>query len=445
MNRILGILAIVLILASCNKEEERVFEKTADERVAVAVDSLRQQLVSAPNGWVVKYRPVRESGAFNILLTFDEESNVNIRTDFGDNDGAFYNQTITYRIDNSLGLELILESYSFFSYLFEQDRATYGGEFEFNFVNNTNDALVFSSKSDVTSPTLLIFQPASAGSENLLGTQLVKNLNTLSDNLPSALSVYKLSYADKDLAFYLSLDNFQRTINFTYAAPKDGLANGRLLNFSTPYAIQGDSMIFDNPLEGSFLGNPITIPGIKFNTLTDGVINLCGQPKAAKQYDVSVRGTQASLESTLLDPAAMVPKGDFHLYFGGVSQGDVSLNGISAAEQLKADIPGIQSTILVNRSDSIMEIGFTARDENGNDVVETRRFMPTFVDNQLQLTFAESYISYGDAVSPEREAAFDVYLDLLTQNGATYVLGNGEALYELYNPCSGWSYLFFGN
>lgn len=444
MNRILLLLAVIVTLSAC-EQEERVFERSADERVAEAIDSLQEKLVSAPNGWIVSYRPVGESGAFNMLLTFDEENKVNIRTDYGVNDGEFYDQTITYRIDNSLGLELIFESYSFFSFLFEQNAATYGGEFEFNYVNETNGALIFNSKSDVASPTILVLQPAGENSENRLGIQLAKNLSILSDNLPTTTSVYRLSYTDKDLVFYLSFNDFQRTISFSYVAPKNGVENGRPLDFSTPYTIQGDSMIFDNPLEGNFLGNVLTVSGIRFNTLTDGTFDLCGQQKAVKQYTVSLGSAQASLESTLFDPAAIAPKNDFHVYIGFVPGGDISLNGTSAAEQLSVDIPGIQAMVLVNRSDSVMEIGFIAQDEDGTTITETRRFKPIYTGNQLQFDFAEGYISYGDKISPEREAAFNTYLDALTQNGTTYILKNGETSYELYNPCSGWSYVFFEN
>ena len=80
-------------------------------------------------------------------MDFNEDNTVHIRSDLGSNDGQFFEQTVTYRIDSSLGLELIIETYSFFSFLFEQADATFLAEYEFNFVNKTPDeALVLIAK-----------------------------------------------------------------------------------------------------------------------------------------------------------------------------------------------------------------------------------------------------------------------------------------------------------
>ena len=118
---------VIVILTSCKDDEVAMFEKTADERVAEAIATLKQDLVAPANGWRLRYRPEAESGSFYVLLDFNEDNTVHIKSDLGSNDGQFFEQTVTYRIDNSLGLELIIETYSFFSFLFEQDDATFLG------------------------------------------------------------------------------------------------------------------------------------------------------------------------------------------------------------------------------------------------------------------------------------------------------------------------------
>ena len=154
---------VIVILTSCKDDEVAIFDKTPDERVSEAIATLKQDLTAPANGWKLRYRPESESGSFYVLLDFNEDNTVHIKTDLGNNDGQFFEQTVTYRIDSSLGLELIIETYSFFSFLFEQDNATFLAEYEFNFINKTPDeALVFNSKTDPDTPTVLLFEQASA-------------------------------------------------------------------------------------------------------------------------------------------------------------------------------------------------------------------------------------------------------------------------------------------
>ena len=202
-------------MTSCKDDEIAVFEKTADERVAEAIATLKQDLVSPANGWRLKYRPEDESGSFYVLLNFNEDNTVHIKSDLGSNDGQFFEQTVTYRIDSSLGLELIIETYSFFSFLFEQDDATFLAEYEFNFINKTPDeALVFNSKTDPGTPTILLFEQASADDVALLGTQLSTNLNIMSEDLNMIASSLKLTYQNRDLSLFLVLDTFQANSNY---------------------------------------------------------------------------------------------------------------------------------------------------------------------------------------------------------------------------------------
>src|SRR5688500_1023533 len=191
---------VIVILASCKDDEIALFEKTADERVSEAIATLKQDLVAPANGWRMKYRPEEESGSFYVLMDFNEDNTVNIRSDLGSNDGQFFEQTVTYRIDSSLGLELIIETYSFFSFLFEQADATFLAEYEFNFVNKTPDnALVFNSKTDPGTPTILLFEPAAANDIDLLGQNLSANLNIIGDDFQKASSSLRIVYQNKDL------------------------------------------------------------------------------------------------------------------------------------------------------------------------------------------------------------------------------------------------------
>ncbi len=442
--RLLPILVMVMLYVSC-QEDNSVFEKSADQRVAEAIDSLKSKLIAPPNGWVLQYRPEQASGSFIVLLKFDEDNNVNIRTDFGVNDGEFYDQTITYRIDNSLGLELILENYSFFSYLFEQEDATYLAEYEFNYVNETNGALIFRSKTDYSSPTTLVFQPAAENDENMLGITLASNLNTLADNLDKVTSVFKLSYTNKDLAFYISFDEFRRTINFNYAGPASGLGNGQSLNFSTGYLIQGDSMIFNTPFSGNILGQQVSISSIQLNELTNSSLDACGEPIVINSIKGMIPSSNdaVALETTLFDPTGADFQEASNFFYSPVQL--IFNNGTSAGEQIEQDITGALDMQLYyddNLEDPFLALGFRIQNDNATNTWALRDFSPVIVGNQIQFEFAPNYTLYGDTTVTVDEEKMNIYLNTLTEGGSTYIFKFSETIFEFYNPCNGWSFVF---
>ena len=442
-------LALLLLVAACRgSEEELIFDKTADERVAEAIGNLKAQLVAPANGWVTRYQPNGESGAFTVLLNFGEDDNVRIRTDFGINEGEFYDQTVPYRIDNSLGLELIFETYSVFSFFFEVDRATYGGEFEFNYANETPDgALVFSSKNELSPPlTIMVLEPAPENAESLLGRQLSRDLATLSAGLGTISPVYRLAFANRDLSLYLSLDDFTRRISFTYATRSSG-AGGQALTFSTGYTAQGNTLVLDEPLTGNFLGNDITITAINLLALTDAPgIEACGRTFNIQQYEGTLveSGEPVALLPTLFDPAGGNFSEDFFLLRGAL--GAIYNNGVPVGEQVVAnEIPGalqLQLYYIDRPEDPFINIGFLIVNESGTATFALRDFTPTITDNRITFDFAPDYTLYNDTTATVDTAAMNVYLDRLSEGGETYILRSGTNQYEFFNACNGWSFVF---
>src|SRR5690606_30616230 len=128
------VLFTAIILASCGDDDE-LFDTPADARAAEAIAQLRQELTAPENGWLIEYRPEQSSGMYYVLLRFRDNGQVIVQSDLGTENGRYFRDTITWRVDSSLGLELIFENYSIFSYLFEQEQATFGAEYEFNYVN----------------------------------------------------------------------------------------------------------------------------------------------------------------------------------------------------------------------------------------------------------------------------------------------------------------------
>jgi hypothetical protein len=444
MKKAIYTIALIVALVSCEEDETLIFEKTADERAAEAIANLKQELIAPTNGWRIRYTPQEGAGSYHVLLDFEEDNKVTIQSDLGADDGAYFEQTISYRIDNSLGLELILENYSFFSFLFELDQATFGAEYEFNFVNKTPDnALVFRSKSDVSTPDVIVFEEADAGDKSLLGTAVSLNLNTLSEDFDKFTSSVRMIYQNKDLALYISLDALRRTFTVTSASLKSDTQSVQSINFSTPYLLQGNSIIFETPLERTILGNPISISSIQLNTFGETTLSLCAEPMILHNYTgVASANDPVLLETSLID----VTGGSFtvsNFYFTPLVY--IFNNGESMGDQIPMDIAGAVEMhmyygLKLQDGSLLYGIGFVIQNPDGTVTFALREFTPEVNGNNIKFNFAADISIFGEPTTANVENV-NIYLDALTQGDNTYIFKLNQGIYEFYNPCSGWSFV----
>jgi hypothetical protein len=438
---------VIVILTSCKDDEVAIFEKTADERTAEAVANLKQDLVAPANGWRIKYRPEDESGSFYVLMDFNEDNTVHIRSDLGSNDGQFFEQTVTYRIDSSLGLELIIETYSFFSFLFEQDDATFLAEYEFNFVNKTPDeALVFNSKTDPGTATILLFEQAAANDSELLGTQLSTDLNIMAEDLKMIASSLKLTYQNRDLSLFIVLDNVRRIMSINSGARNTNPLVTQALNFSSPYILKGDSIVLDDRFSGTVLNNNISIKSIKLATLDEETLTACADPITVHSLvGATSANDQVKLETTLRDPsgASFAQASDF--FASGLN--DIYNNGEDASLQIQQDITGALSMQLyynydIGAATPFYGIGFFIQNLNGTTTFALRQFTPTLVANRLFFDFAPDISVFGEQNTDANIDNVNIYLDAMTEGDNTYIFKVTNGTYEFFNPCTGWSFVF---
>lgn len=448
MNKRIYIIVIILgFLFSCNDDDINKFEKSADERTAEAISSLKADLVAPANGWLLRYTPASGSGTFNVLLTFKEDNTVTIRSDLGTNEGEYFDQTITYRIDNSLGLELVLESYSIFSYLFELDQASFGAEFEFNFVNKTPDnALVFVSKSDVADQTRLVFEEASPGDVNLLGRKIGIDLTRFTDDLPVFSSSLKLTYANRDLILYLSLDEQRRVITIHSASLKSNPERIQLLDFSQGYTLQGNAIIFKEPLRGNVLGVNLNFDRITFSTLGDATLEACAKSFAINTYAGTTSSNDVVIMETSIINAGGGAFGELsNFYFSPIVY--TFKNGISVGDSVANDIKGAQEMHLyynaqLRDGSRLYGIGYAIVNENGSVTFALKEFTPVHQNNNIIFNFKEGIRLLGSEETTADLDNINKYLNKLTQGDNTYVLKYSDSIYEFYNPCSEWSFVF---
>lgn len=446
MKKAIYTIAILFMLLSCREDDVNLFDKTADERAAEAISNLKQELISPPNGWKVKYTPQDGSGSYYVLMRFSENNKVVIETDLGADNGKYFEDTVAYRIDNSLGLELIIENYSFFSFLFEQDQATFGAEYEFNYVNKTPDnALVFNSKSDISTASIIVFEPASAEDLNLLGTDLAGNLNIMAQDLDKFTSSLKLTYLNRDLALYISMDELRRTLTVTSASLQSNTSNIQSIGFTTPYIIKGDSIVFDEPLQGAILGSAVAIKSLQLNSITEGTVSICAEPLTLHSYSgVTSSNEPVVLETTLLDinGKSFAQTSDF--YFSPLIY--IFNNGVSVGSQITDDVAGALEMHMyygydIGGDTLLYGIGFVIQNLDGTVTFALREFTPVLNDNNLVFNFKPTITLFGNPETDANIENINIYLNALSEGDKTFVFQLNDNVYEFYNPCTGWSFV----
>jgi hypothetical protein len=447
MKKLLLLSSSILLLFSCQENDINLFSKTADERVAQAIASLKEYLIEPSNGWRVQYRPEPTSGSFYVLLDFNADNTVTIKTDLGANDGEFFEQTITYRIDNSLGLEVIFESYSFFSYLFEQDQATFGAEYEFSFVTKTpEDNLIFTSKTDLSTPTTLLFERAGVNDISLLGKTVSSNLTVMSDDIKRFSSSLTLTYTNKDLILYLSLNESTRTLSLNSASKKTDTQVIQALDFDTPYTLKGDSIVFDTRFSRSLFGSNTVIKSIKLGVFTDASINICADPISIHAYEGATSANdEVQLKTAIVEANGkrFAERSDF--YFCPLSF--IFNNGEPVANDIATDIPDavemhLYYNLPLNDGTDLYGIGFVLRNDDGSTTFALREFTPVLNDNKLVFNFTPGFRLFGNENPDADLTPINTYLGALTEGDKTFVFEFSNNIYEFYNPCNGWSFVF---
>ncbi len=443
-------------MVSC-EEDDMGRLPSVEERIDEAVTNLRSELTTPANGWKMEYKPTEESGVFYIIMEFDEEGEVTIKSDVADNNGEFFDHTIPYRIDNALGLELILETYGVFHYLFEQDGATFGAEFEFIYRGKEGDNLVFESASDLSDiKTRITMVPAAETDNELFARQLSENLNYFATISPQALQPtnprQRLIMENAGIALYWSLDPAKRIIHTFVAGSGTGFEdagfNPSLVDRMTGYQLQGNRLIFLDPLEFIIQNRRYTINAIAFEEFTLSGPSLCEtEGDASPEYRGRIQGLgQVTMTASLFDLAGtqFQPIAEFPYSVNSFFIFDETGTSLSEEGQIIAEMLPEASGFLFYygfESDSIPanSVGFIIEDENGEASIITREFQETTtVGNRVEINFTGSFFHSGDP-DETLEGKVTEITDLLFEGGKVYAFDfpvEDLTVFRLFNPCS---------
>ena len=450
MNRSLAIyIAFVLALVGCTGDDSPSLPPF-EERVSTAITNLRSDLMAPSLGWRLEYKPTPESGVFFMILEFGEKE-VRIQSDVVANDGFFYDQTIPYRLDNALGLELIMETYCVFSYLFEQNQATFGAEFEFVFQEKNGENLIFESKTDIVNPTVLVFEPASSGDQDAFSREIAENLAAFNTVSPQALvpvsPKQQIIMDDRGLSVFWSLDPNTRNITSQFAGEgttiDEILVNGGiLLNHSSGYALLDGFLVLQNPLLFSLGGQNVTLERIALEDFDMNAPNLCPtEPNNGPRYSGQSPGNgDVTMLATLLSTDGQGFQGNVYtvnVFFVFDGEG----NSLSEDGVIGENFPDASGFIflygvqLTNPDIPIYSVGLIL--ENGD--IYVREFEPTVTEiNRVTINLLNNFYHSGTPAPGDQQGLTEV-TDEIFSGSEVFAFdfpATGVTVWRLFNPCN---------
>lgn len=269
MKKILIYAMVLLSFCSCQDDNvDDIFDKSPDARVLEKISELGVALTTPENGWITYYAANNKMGKWIVLLKFETDGTVKIKTEpvdvayAGDdyrNPEAFDN-TVTYGIHHSQGMDLVFESECIFSRWnkFQYNGVSYRNDLEFQFTLDTisTEEIIFRSKTD-------------AGPDDLITRLVLKKAKAEDWNISSITRVNeKIPFFDvKNGNFMRLAENGQlleytvkitpnRVLAFTFAGP-DGMKH----EVVQPFVVGRTGIELLNPIQ---VGNR-TLSGFKID------------------------------------------------------------------------------------------------------------------------------------------------------------------------------------
>lgn len=263
---IIGLIAITaLTFTSCKKDDTRVFDQSADERLTQRLEQYQQALLSAADGWNAVYSPAA-GGTYNFYFRFNAENRVFMYSDF-DTATAKNEKESSYRLKGLQQPALIFDTYSYIHLLADPDGSINGGEdgqglladFEFAIDSVFADSITLTGRVNRTKLTL---QKATAQDRaawddgDWAGALLFTNISLI-QNYFKTLTLNGVKYE-------VRLDPVTKTVTFLW------LSGGTLQQHTTTYSFESGGVVLDEPM----VNGSQTISGFTDISWNDGAMTL---------------------------------------------------------------------------------------------------------------------------------------------------------------------------
>ncbi|MCQ2325490.1 MAG: DUF4302 domain-containing protein [Paludibacteraceae bacterium] len=163
------LLVAIVSFASCNRMEKDIFDKPANQRVDIYMDSIANVLTSSPNGWEMMYFPNTSLPGFNILVKFDKGDifSAAAKNETTTGNAYQYASGSLWRMLNNQGPCISFDTYNEVLHAFAEPTLPgfikgvgMQGDYEFVVLNVSPDELLIKSKKRSTYNLLRRLDPA---------------------------------------------------------------------------------------------------------------------------------------------------------------------------------------------------------------------------------------------------------------------------------------------
>ena len=445
---------------ACEQEDPHL--PSVEERTSMAIEELRDLLTEPANGWRIDYHPIPESGTYFMVLNFDGDGTVNIRSDVSANGGEFYDHTIPYRIDAALGIELIFETYGVFHYLFELQQASFGAEFEFIFKEEDGDNLVFESKSDLSDRTEVTFQPASTADLTAFSEDLAENLEAFAGQSPRLFGgvppSQQLYFSGPDISVFWAIDLVTRTLN-VHAGGQGSTLDEIITNASltaadhfTGYVLQNGSLVLEEPYSQTIAGTNITISEVGFADFSMTGPSLCDSTMdVTPVYTGTVPGLGAvTVTKSLFNNSGSTfqPQTESFYAVNIPFIFDADFNSLVEEGSIADNLPNAVAFIMTygfdNDSIPANSVGFLVELEDESTAFYLRSFeMTETKGNAIAISLLDDYY-FEVPPNPGEQAGLEAITDEIFYGGTVYAYElpiQGLTAFQLYNPCNAYEFV----
>lgn len=283
----ISMLLLLMFVSSCTDNEvEPLFEQSINERTDEFMSAYQDVLTKPENGWVGYYSPNKSFGAYAVVMKFDDDGNVKINSDY---DEGIHDNTITYRLDKTLKIEMVFESYSVFSEIFSLNDNANQGEFVFNVLSATDEEIVLESKLDYGDDvTVWTLTPAEATSTDF--DPIYESAELIAGD--GTNSVFRNILLNDDIIATFNYNISTRLVTVSYLNDEDVIVSANApiaitatgFSFLTPLDINGTSLtsftynetddLYENTTDGLKIIYD-NIPGLPLTpTRFEGFVNL---------------------------------------------------------------------------------------------------------------------------------------------------------------------------
>jgi len=308
---------LALVVASCNKKNDRAFNTTPEERINALLTQYQTQLSGGTYGW--KALITNPSGTpYYFFFKFDDKNRVTTYSDFKSEFAGTAKES-SYRLKALQQITLLFDTYTYLHVLSDPNPSVAGGtvgegysvDFEYYFDNASTDTINLVGRKHACKLQLIRATKAEA---DALAAGSMKNAMALSDNYGKILQYWK-TFTLGTTTYQVTLDTASRSITMFYK-------NANTVRRGTSkYYYTANGLQFATPISGV---------GVSVSALTNIAWNA-----ATKSFTMRVNNTNVTLAG--VDQPAAIESGIAHTwrYTAGstgtywYNVGGIRINGVN--------------------------------------------------------------------------------------------------------------------